>query len=245
MVPQRGGPLVVRVLEHGRAGLPGLALPGLGLLLELLVERAAGGVAGRDVVGRRQVPGLRIAVAVLGGVSSVHVRHDRHGPGVGHPVHPVRVGAARAAGRVGPVQRLVDGEEVRQVVTALVHQAVDPLHAHRPVLLGLDRQGRVVERPALGDRPGVDHGAVAPHGGRPDGVGLRPAHREDVLLELLDRDLVVVDPLALGVDHLRARHGRRDHQGLLVLGDGRRVERAPGEWDRLRRSGGDGEDEQD
>ena len=55
---------------------------------------------------------------------------------------------------------------------------------------------------------------------------LGPGRRQDVLLELLDGDLVVVDLLALAVEDTRARHGRRDDQRLLVLGDGRRVEGA-------------------
>ena len=203
----------VRVLEGGEAGPPrrrrslAAALP-----CEEVVPGALGGVAGRDVVGRRQVPRLGVAVALVADADrAVHVG-DHRAPGrctrpgvVGE--RRARVAAGRAARRVGPVQRRVDRQQVRQVVAVGVLQVVDPLHPHRrvppaPRWSATARCG--CSRPLL---LGRRHGAVAPDRGR------RAARGQDLLRELPHRDLVVVDLLAaLGVDGAGLGHHRRDQQ---------------------------------
>ena len=111
-----------------------------------------------------------------------------YGPGVDVNDRP-RVTPGGAAGRVGPVQRRVDRQQVGQVVAVGVDQVVDPLDPHRPVVLGLDGQRRGVVQQQAPVALGGDR-AVAPHG------RLRHPGRQDLLGELLHRDLVVVDPLA-------------------------------------------------
>jgi hypothetical protein len=73
-------------------------------------------------------------------------------------------------------------EEMREEVATGVDQAVDPLDPDRPVEVGLDGKGGIVERAR------VIHGPVAPHRCH------RQAGRQDLLPELLDGDLVVIDP---------------------------------------------------
>ena len=124
-----------------------------------------------------------------------------------------RVAPVDAAGRVRPVERRIDRQEVRQVVAVGVHQLVDPLDLDRAPELRLDRErGCVVEEQAAGDA-GLD-GPVAPdrRGGQ--------AGRQDLLRELAHRDLVDVAHLAaLHLLRAGAGHDRRDEQRRHELGD--------------------------
>ena len=210
MVPHRGRPLVVVVLKHRAAGRPRLAERPLRLRLEPAVVRSSPRVARRDVARMGQVPGLGEAVELLAAVSAVEVRHDRHRPRVGRVVAAVPVATAGASGRVGPVKRLVDRQQVRSELAVWLDQLVYPLDPHWLAPPRLDRESRVVER------SGVIHRAVAPDRGR-----LQPhARRQDLLAELAHADPVVVDAPALpSVRLAAARHRRRDHQRRDVLRD--------------------------
>jgi hypothetical protein len=206
--PQRGGALVVLVLEHCGPRWPGLVPLGLGLGLELLVETADPRVAGRDVVREGQVPGLGVPVALLGIVAAMQVANYRNRPGVGtggRGERRMHVPSIRPAGRVGPVQGGIDRQQVRQIAPTAIDQAVDPGHADRPIGPRLDSERGVVEGPAMHSR------AVAPH------CGGRHARRQDLLPELADCDGVSIDT---AVPHAaERRHGRWDHEWCDVLGD--------------------------
>ena len=65
VVPDRRGTIGIRVLERRVARAPVHAEAGLRLAGEEVVPRPLRRVAGRDVPGRRQVPGLRVAVALV------------------------------------------------------------------------------------------------------------------------------------------------------------------------------------
>ena len=176
-----------------------------------------------------EVPRLGVAVALVADTNrAVHVRHDRHRAGV-RPGRAVErrshVASRDAAGRVGPVQRRIDGQQVGQERRARIGriepQLVDPLHAHRPLPLGLDRERRrVVDQQALLgcrlDRP------VAP-----DGRG-RLTGGQDLLRDLPHRDLVVVDGLATGL-RIVAAFGMTGgtSSGVTNFGSDDRVERGP------------------
>ena len=83
VVPERGLPLVVRVLEHGEARTPRGAEPIGGLRGEEVVPRALGRVVGGDAPAGGEVPGLGVPVALVADAGrAVHVGDDRHGPGV-------------------------------------------------------------------------------------------------------------------------------------------------------------------
>ncbi len=215
MVPHRRRPLVVVVLEDRAPGCPRLPVQPLRLGPEPLVEGANASEARRDVTGRRQIPGLRETVALLARVPPMQVRHDRYRPRVPGRIGAVRVRSVRTAGGIGPVQSLVDRQQMRQVVPVRVHEPVDPLDPHRLAPAGLDREGGVIEGAWVVGR------AVAPD-------GRRQAHGrgQDVLLELAYGDLVVVD--ALRPRRRKpgaARHRRRDHQRRHVLRDAARRKR--------------------
>ena len=217
MVPHRRRAVVVVVLEHGASGGPRLAELGLGERAELLVLRAHPGVAVRNMARLRQVPRLRVAVALLVAVAAVEVGHDRHRAAVRVVVAAMPIAAVDAAGRVGPVERLVDRKQVRPEAAVRLHELVDPLDAHWPTPRRLDREGRIVERLRMVDR------AVAPHLGR---AQTHP-RRQDLLLELAHPDPVVVDPPSLhAVELAAARHRRRDHQRRRILRNRRGVEHA-------------------
>ena len=130
MVPDRRGPVLVRVLEGGEPGPPVDAVGPGGLAREELVPGAFPRVARRDVVRGRQVPGFGVAVAVVGHAdSAMHMGDDRHRARVAtrrlrerRPAVPV----GGATGRVRPVQRRVDREQMRQEVpvpstSSLIH----------------------------------------------------------------------------------------------------------------------------
>jgi hypothetical protein len=118
--PQGAGCLVVAVVGTGRAGRPRAAVPVLVRRGHPLVRRPDPGVLGRDGVGVREEPALRVAVALLVGVTTMQVHDDRHRP-------PVRAGRVRelvvpvapllATAGVRPVQRRVHRQEVGQVAS--------------------------------------------------------------------------------------------------------------------------------
>src|SRR5215217_394837 len=119
------------VVEDREPLAPGDAELGLRLAGEEVVPGALGGVATGDVAGGGQEPGLGVAVALVADPGrAVQVGHDRHRTGVatrrGGERRP-RVAAVDPAGRVGPVQGLIDGQQVRQVVAVDIHQLVDSL----------------------------------------------------------------------------------------------------------------------
>jgi hypothetical protein len=137
----------------------------------------------------------------------VHVGDDRHRTGVrtrGFGERGPVISPSCSAGRVRPVQCLVDRQQVRQVVPVRVDQLVDPLDPDRPVPLGLDRErGCMMKQdPLLARR--LD-GSVSPYRRR------RESGRQDLLLELPHRDLVGVGRFSTRQRHgARPRHDRRD-----------------------------------
>src|SRR6266545_2450193 len=99
------------------------------------------------------------------------------------------------------MQRRVDREQMRQVVSVPVREVVDPFHPHRPVHLRFDRERRrVVEEQAA--RARRLHSTVAPDCRRGQTC------RQDLLRELLHRDLVVVDRLTPPNDRVCLRRGQ-------------------------------------
>jgi hypothetical protein len=215
VVPHGRRALVVVVLEDGAPGCPRLAELGLAQGPKLPVPGTHPGVAAGDVARLRQVPRLRVPVALLVAVAAMEVGDDRDRAPVGVMLGAMRIAALGPARRVRPVKRLVDRQQVRPEPAVGLQQLVDPLDAHGLAPRRLDRERRVVERLRVVDR------AVAPHLG-----GAEPRHsREDLLLELADPDPVVVDPPALPAGELAAaRHRWRDHQRRRVLRDRARVE---------------------
>ena len=226
VVPDGRRPLIVGILGGREARPPRRAEPRGRLAGEELVPGALGRVADGDVTGSRQIPGLRVPVALVAHPDgAVHVRDHRHGAAVGARglvEGGSRVAVLLASGWIRPVQRGVDRQQMGQVVALIVEQVVDPLDPHRPIPSRFDRErGRVVEQqPARAVR---SHGTVAPYGGR------RQAGREDLLRELPHRDLVVVDVLAAaGHESVRLRHDRRDEERRLELRHGGDRQRTPG-----------------
>lgn len=66
----------------------------------------------------------------------------------------------RPTRRIGPVQRRIDGQKVRQEATLSVDKIVDPFDDDRPPFVRLDGEGRLVARPRVGGR------SVTPNSGR-------------------------------------------------------------------------------
>ena len=94
---------------------------------------------------------------------------------------------------------------MRQVIPVRILEVVDPFHPHRPVHLRFDRERRrVVQEQAA--RARRLHSPVPPDRRRGQARG------QDLLLELLHRDLVVVDRLTPPNDRACLRHHRRDEQ---------------------------------
>ena len=125
-----------------------------------------------------------MAVALFARVPAVQVRDSGHRAHVGRLRRTAAIPTQKTTGWVGPVQCLIDGEQVRQETAVSVHEVVDPSGADRHVVPGLDGGARVAEAAR------VPHGAIAPHG------GLWVGRREDLLLELAHGDLVVIDAMA-------------------------------------------------
>ena len=116
------------------------------------------------------------------------------------------------------MQRRIDRQQVWKEVAARTPQIVDPLHANGPVPLRFDRQrGRVVHQEAslaLGR-----HGTVSPDGRRGQSL------RQNLLGELLHRDLVVVRVLSASERDLsRSRHHRRNQHWRGEFGHRRRIQ---------------------
>src|SRR6266511_508845 len=209
--PQRGGALVVAVVEDRAAGGPGDPVAGHGLRAEPLVEGADAGEAARDVARHRQVPRLGVPVVLLEGVRAVQVGDERYRS-------PVRAGGTGelgshvpsgvAAGRVGPVQRGVDRQQVRAEVAAGRDELVGPAHPGGAVDAGLDGEGGGVEGGRIADPPVPEHRRGGQSG------------RQDPLVELAGGDLVQL----YATGHPAARHGGQHEQWHDVLRDPGRVE---------------------
>jgi hypothetical protein len=108
------------------------------------------------------------------------------------------------------MERLVDRQQVRQEVFRVrVLQVVDPLDPHGPVDLGLDGPGRIAEGRRVVCR------AVTPD------RGLRERAGEKLLLELTDRDLIVIDAAP---DSPLLRHHLGDRERVYIFWDRRRIE---------------------
>ncbi len=221
VVPQGGCRLVIRI---GEIGIAHCAVVGTADVIE---QPAARGVPRRQVVGRRQPPGLRVAVAFRSDMRTVYMGDDGHGTLVAVLVGSRAIGPGRPLPallrRVRPVHRLVDRQQMIEVVAVLIHQVVDPAHVDRGIRCSLDGVGRVVEL-GIGRRRdtacgcGIGRGAIAPYRGGGEPVvtpvdGIPNAPWQDLLLELPYRDVVVVETRAIVVHH------RRDHQWCHVLRD--------------------------
>mmetsp|Transcript_1205 Transcript_1205/g.4119 ORF Transcript_1205/g.4119 Transcript_1205/m.4119 type:complete len:480 (-) Transcript_1205:23-1462(-) len=162
VVPQRRRGLVVLVLKASHARLP------VGLGAELVHQRTPLHEA-LQVARCRQPPCIRVAVAVRLRVRSVDVHNHRHRPHVRlgqFGILLVRGPAVRLASgplfardlpRICPVQRLVDGHDVGDVVAGrppglpplalpgILHEVVDPAHSGACVPDSLNSVCRVVE----------------------------------------------------------------------------------------------------
>ena len=77
VIPQGRGSLIVGVLERGCAGFPVRSGTGSSDSLEVIVKGAFGEISGGDVPGRGQVPGLRVTVALVAGVSAMKMGDNR------------------------------------------------------------------------------------------------------------------------------------------------------------------------
>ena len=170
--PKRRRGLVVSVPEEG---VPEISRVGTCDVVEEDALRCEG-FADLVVLGvgvGREPPGLRVPVAFRVDVGTVYVSRDRDGPLVGFGISSSAIGAVHPPRRsrsasigveeaflagIGPVQRLVDGQDVPQVLTPCVADAVrlagflidldefvDPFHLHRLVGDRLHREGGVVE----------------------------------------------------------------------------------------------------
>jgi hypothetical protein len=116
------------------------------------------------------------------------------------------------------MERLIDRQQMRQVVSVRVDEVVDPLDAHGLPPRRLDRERRVVKAGRMVHRAVTPDCRRQPH-----------AVRKNVLPELTYGDLVVIDTLPRLHRHLRrTRHRRRNHQRGHVLRDAARRERPTG-----------------
>ena len=152
VVPDRRRAVVIGILERGEARSPHLTIIGVRLSLEEVVPRALGRIACGDVGCRRQVPGLGVAVALVADAyGAVDMRDDRDRTCVwtgSRLERRARVSIHRAARGVCPVQGLIHGQQVRQIIAIRVHQLVDPFDACGPVPLRFDG-----ERGGIEDQP--------------------------------------------------------------------------------------------
>ena len=109
------------------------------------------------------------------------------------------------------------------MVPARVDEFVDPLHPHRTIPLGLDRERWGIVDHRVVRALGRD-GPIAPHDRR------RKAGGQDLLGELPHGDLVDVDRLAAARLHrARPRHHRGNQQRRLELRNVARQQRATGD----------------
>jgi hypothetical protein len=148
VIPGGRSTIGIRVLERGEARPPGRAVVGLRLAREEVVPGPIRCVAGRDVSGSRQVPRLRIAVALVAdtdGTVDMGDHRDRAGVRAWRRLKGrTRVTPVHPAGRVRPVERRIDRKEMRQVIPVRVDQVVDPPDPDRPLPLRLDGERRGV-----------------------------------------------------------------------------------------------------
>ena len=142
VIPERGRAVVIRVLESGIARAPGRSIACCCLAGKELIPGAFGGVAHRSITGGRQVPCLGVAVALVAHAHrAVHMGDDGHGASVWFGSLGegwARVAPCYAAGRVGPVQRRINGQQMGQVIAVCILQLVDPLDPYRPPGLRFD-----------------------------------------------------------------------------------------------------------
>ncbi len=239
VVPHGRGAVVVRVVGDRVPGAPRCAVGAHGLVGEEGVPPAVPCQLVGEVCRVGEEPGLRVAVALVPDVHrAVDVRDEGHrppvgrvlglrvrerlgrnvrqalegGPVVGRP-YPV---LARSLFRVGPVQRGVDREQVRQRGAFVVDELVGPADADGPGVVDLDRERRGMEAcgVAVGGR------AEAPDRRR------RERGREHLLGELAHRDLVGVEVLAptagqpRGPGHDAGDHERGREPGDVAGGEG-------------------------
>ena len=152
MEPEGPGALLIVVVRHCRARLPRHAVSRLEQAPEGVVPGPDGRIPGRNVRGVREEPRFRVAVALLRDMRTVHVRDPGHRPGVRQLTGAVHVASGHTSRRISPVQRLIDGQEMWQVMSSAVDEIVTPLDTHRPVRDGLEGERRREE--AI---PVVDH----------------------------------------------------------------------------------------
>ena len=208
VVPEQRGPLVVVVVEHGRAGHGARAV-------ELVEARAPPGVARRDVERVGKHPRLGVPVAVGRGVGTVDVGDERDRSTVGARRRRERRAGVGRPRRVGPVQAGIHREEVGDEPAGRVHELVAPAHPDRDIGRGHDGGGRRGERHGVVGRPvGPDRSAGQPGWEHLLRDGTRP-------------DVVQVDP---GDRDGPTGHHRWLHQVGHVLGDGPRVEAGVAPW---------------
>ena len=193
-----------------KPGPHSLAEAELRLAGEEFIPGALGGVTGRDVGRVRQEPSLRVAVALVAdthGAVDVGDHRDRAGVRSGCRVERrARVAARRATRRIGPVERRIDRQEVRQEVSVGIHELVDPLDANRLVRLRLDRERRGVVK-----MTGPFWAVTAPY---PQTVVAGSPAGRICCSNWLDGDLVIVDVLGHLLMHLACPgHGRWDQHG--------------------------------
>lgn len=143
------------------------------------------------------------------------MRHDRHRASIGRAVRAVVVATGEPAGRVCPVQGLIDWQKVWQKVAAAIHEVVDPLHPDWPIVPCLDGEGWIVPRSCR-----VRQREIAPYGRLFTGY--------DLLLKLLNGDFVVVGQLTTAcANFISSRHRRRHDQIADILWDRGRIECRP------------------
>ena len=139
VIPQGGRSLVVAVDIIGVAKGTRVGSGGI------VKQAPFGGIAGWDIVGRRQPPGFRVTIAVPFDMSAMHMSNQGDRSGIRS------LGLAHAVGcgptvdtilrRIGPMQGLVDGEQRGQIVAVIINQIVDPAHADRNVRQSFQGKG--------------------------------------------------------------------------------------------------------
>ena len=74
----------------------------------------------------------------------MHMRDDRHGTTVRPRIASWSVTLSQTAGRVGPVERLIDRQQMRKVLAARVHELVYPRSPNLSVRGCFDRKRRML-----------------------------------------------------------------------------------------------------
>jgi hypothetical protein len=203
VIPERSRALIVVVMRRRGARQPAGSVACLEHGPEGVVPRAHRRIAVRDVRGVREEPRFRVAITLLARVRTMDVRHPRHRARVGILAGAVHVAPPEFARGVGPVQGLVDRQQVRQVAALAVDELVPPLNASGAVRSRLDCEGRRERASGVVDRTETPHRR------------LRQWRRQDRLPQLADGDAIDV--------HLAARarggHCRRHHERRYEPGD--------------------------